>query len=184
MICPNCRHELTDGDRYCAACGAPQGQEAARHWQSRKLARSRAQRRIAGVCGGIAEYLGVDVTFIRTAWVILSVVPGAIVGGVIAYLLAWLVMPEQSSLDAVATPLGPQLTRSATNRKIAGVCGGLAEYFDVDSTPIRLLWVVLTVIPGALIGGVALYLVAWLIMPGAVAPVLARRPGEPGPAMS
>ena len=100
MICTQCRHELTAGDRYCGACGAPQEPGRASHWQSQKLARSRAQRRIAGVCGGIAEYLGVDVTFIRTAWVVLSIVPGAIIGGIIAYLLAWLVMPERSASDA------------------------------------------------------------------------------------
>jgi phage shock protein PspC (stress-responsive transcriptional regulator) len=152
----------------------------ASHWQSQKLARSRAQRRIAGVCGGIAEYLGVDVTFVRTAWVILSVVPGGIIGGIIAYLLAWLVMPERSPLDA-AVPLSPRLSRSATDRKIAGVCGGLAEYFEVDSTPIRLLWIVLAVVPGALVGGLLAYLLAWVLIPGAGAVALTVTPTEAGP---
>jgi phage shock protein C len=179
MYCPHCQHELTSGARYCGACGAPQ-EEGRAHWQSLKLARSRAQRRIAGVCGGIAEYLGVDVTFVRTAWVVLSIVPGAVIGGVIAYLLAWLVMPERSALDA-PIPLTPRLSRSASDRKIAGVCGGLAEYFEVDSTPIRLLWVVLAVIPGAFVGGLVAYLIAWVIMPGAAAAPLTVVKTEAGP---
>jgi len=179
MFCTHCRHELTSGERYCGACGAPQEPGRA-HWQSLKLARSRAQRRIAGVCGGIAEYLGVDVTFVRTAWVVLSIVPGAVIGGVIAYLLAWLVMPERSALDA-PIPLTPRLSRSVTDRKIAGVCGGLAEYFEVDSTPIRLLWVVLAIIPGAFVGGMVAYLIAWIIMPGAGAAALIVAPPEAGP---
>jgi len=55
--------------------------------------------------------------------------------------------------------------RSATDRKIAGVCGGLAEFFGVDSTAMRLLWVVLTIIPGFIVCGVLTYLIAWLVMP-------------------
>jgi phage shock protein PspC (stress-responsive transcriptional regulator) len=186
MICTQCRHELIAGDRYCGACGAPQQQGRASHWQSQKLARSRAQRRIAGVCGGVAEYLGVDVTFVRTAWVVLSIVPGAIIGGIIAYLLAWLVMPERAAVDA-SVPPSSRLSRSASDRKIAGVCGGLAEYFEVDATPIRLLWVVLAVIPGAFVGGLAVYLIAWVIMPGAAAPTFTAAistPTETGPLMT
>jgi phage shock protein PspC (stress-responsive transcriptional regulator) len=174
---------LAAGDRYCGVCGAPQAEGRPGHWQSQKLARSRAQRRIAGVCGGIAEYLGVDVTFIRTAWVVLSIVPGAVIGGVIAYLLAWLVMPERSVLDT-SIPLTPRLSRSIADRKIAGVCGGLAEYFEVDSTPIRLLWVVLAVVPGAFVGGAVAYLIAWVTMPSARAAALTVTQTEAGPLTS
>jgi phage shock protein C len=181
MNCTHCRHEITAGDRFCGACGAPHEERPSGHWQSQKLARSRAQRRIAGVCGGVAEYLGVDVTFVRTAWVVLAIVPGAVIGGVIAYLLAWLVMPERSALEVSPLPLSPRLARSRTDRKVAGVCGGLAEYFEVDSTPIRLLWVVLAVVPGAFVGGLLAYVIAWLIMPGAEANALVVTPAEAGP---
>ena len=57
------------------------------------------------------------------------------------------------------------LRRSDSNRKIAGVCGGLGEYFRVDPTAVRLLGVVLSIIPGGIVGGVLVYLVAWLVMP-------------------
>ena len=128
-----------------------------------RLTRSRAEAQIAGVCAGLANYLGVDVVLIRAAWVVFSIVPGAIIGGVIAYVVAWLIVPE--STEAVPVPHGRRLTRSATDRQIAGVCGGLAEYFEVDTTPIRLLWVILSILCGAVVGGVLAYLLAWLIIP-------------------
>ncbi len=55
-----------------------------------------------------------------------------------------------------------KLTKSATNRKIFGVCGGIAEYFDVDATWIR-LGAVLFVLAGG--SGVLAYLIAALVMP-------------------
>jgi len=128
----------------------------------RRLTRLRAEGRIAGVCAGIANYFDVDPVLVRAAWVVFSIVPGAIIGGVIAYILAWLVMPEATE---AAAPTGPRLTRSTTDRKLAGVCGGIAEYFAVDATLVRLIWVILSVLCGALIGGVIAYLFAWLIIP-------------------
>jgi phage shock protein PspC (stress-responsive transcriptional regulator) len=129
----------------------------------RRLTRPTTERQIAGVCAGLADYFDVDVVLVRAAWVVLSIVPGAIIGGVLAYLAAWLLIPE--SAEAGARPLGRRLTRSNTDKRIAGVCGGIAEYFGVDATPIRLLWVILSILCGAIIGGVIAYLVAWLIIP-------------------
>ena len=129
----------------------------------RRLTRSRTDGKIAGVCAGIADYFEVDVVFVRAAWVVLSVVPGAIIGGVVAYLAAWLVIPERT--EPGSAPIGRRLTRSVTDKKIAGICGGLAEYFGVDATPVRLLWVILSILCGAGVGGVIAYVVAWLIIP-------------------
>jgi phage shock protein C len=129
----------------------------------RRLTRSRANRTIAGVCAGLADYFDVDVVLVRAAWVVLSIVPGAIIGGVLVYLVAWLLMPEAT--EPGSAPHGRRLTRSTTDRKIAGICGGLAEYFGVDATLIRLLWVILSILCGAIIGGVIAYLVTWLIIP-------------------
>jgi len=129
----------------------------------RRLARSRTEGKVAGVCAGIASYFDVDVVLVRAAWVVFSIVPGAIIGGVLAYLAAWLIIPETT--DSASIPHGHRLTRSTTDAKIAGVCGGLAEYFGVDATPIRLLWVILSILCGAVIGGVIAYLIAWVIIP-------------------
>src|SRR5713226_9789334 len=56
-----------------------------------------------------------------------------------------------------------RLTRSSRERMWAGVAGGLAEYFDVDPTLMRLMWVVATVVTAGLF--VAVYFVMWVIMP-------------------
>ena len=55
-----------------------------------------------------------------------------------------------------------RLTLSVTDRKIAGVCGGIAEYFNVDPTLVRVITVALALLFG---GGLLAYLLAWIIMP-------------------
>jgi phage shock protein C len=55
-----------------------------------------------------------------------------------------------------------KLYRSKTNRKLAGVCGGLAQYFNIDATLIRVLFVLLAVLGGS---GLVLYLAMWVIVP-------------------
>lgn len=58
----------------------------------KRLYRSRVNRKLAGVCGGIAEYFNVDPTIIRLVFVILAICAGC---GLLAYLLAWIIVPEQ-----------------------------------------------------------------------------------------
>lgn len=165
MTCRRCAAEIETGSHYCRFCGAS---VAASAWSTRRLARLPDAGRIAGVCAGIASYANVDVSLVRLAWVLLSVVPGAIIGGVIAYLAAWLLMPEASSA-AHPVDSGRRLWRSASDRTLGGICGGLAEYFAVDATLVRIVAVVLAVYPGAIVLGVVAYLIAWVIIPSAPA---------------
>ncbi len=65
--------------------------------------------------------------------------------------------------------MNKRLQRSRTEKMIGGVCGGLAEYFSVDPTIVRILWVLITLLGGA---GIILYVVLWVIMP-------LERPGPP-----
>ncbi|SFL86052.1 PspC domain-containing protein [Halanaerobium salsuginis] len=58
----------------------------------KKIYRSRSDKKIAGVCGGIAEYFGVDSTLVRLATVLLIFASGA---GLFAYIIAWAIMPER-----------------------------------------------------------------------------------------
>ena len=134
----------------------------------RRLTRSRSQGVIGGVCAGLAEYFGVDVVLMRLLFVILSIA-GAVIGGVIVYVAAWFIMPEGTGESAPAVD-GRVLRRSTTDKQIAGVCGGMAEYFRVDSTMVRLVWVVLSIFIGAVVGGIIVYLLAWLIIPKAAEP--------------
>ncbi|NOR46559.1 MAG: PspC domain-containing protein, partial [Methanosarcinaceae archaeon] len=55
-----------------------------------------------------------------------------------------------------------RLYRSRDNSMIAGVCGGLGEYFDMDPPFIRLLWIVFTLAGGS---GILAYIIAWIVIP-------------------
>ncbi len=163
MLCVQCQREIVDESVYCAFCGARQ--QGNRPQDYRRLRRSTSERRIAGVCGGLAEYFDIEVSLVRLAWVVLTIIPGAIFLGVLAYLAAWVLMPESKEVSGARPASAKRLARSATDRKIGGVCGGLAEFFSVDSTAVRLLWIVLSFFPGAIVCGVIAYFVACLIMP-------------------
>jgi phage shock protein C len=56
-----------------------------------------------------------------------------------------------------------ELRRIREGKKIAGVCGGVARYFDLDVTLVRILWVVLTICPP--LPGLIAYIVCWIVMP-------------------
>ena len=61
----------------------------------KRLCRSRVNKKIAGVCGGIAEYFNIDPTLVRLGWVLLSVLGG---NGLLAYIICAIIMPENSGL--------------------------------------------------------------------------------------
>ncbi len=90
MFCPQCGREYTEQVNYCCQCGASLQQKAGSRPQ-KKLTLSRTDKKIAGVCGGFAEYLDMDPTLVRLIWVIMALFVG---WGVIGYLVAWIVMPE------------------------------------------------------------------------------------------
>jgi phage shock protein PspC (stress-responsive transcriptional regulator) len=55
-----------------------------------------------------------------------------------------------------------RLYRSKRDRQIAGICGGIAEYLNVDPSVVRLVWIVLTLMGGT---GFAVYLICWFVIP-------------------
>jgi phage shock protein C len=59
----------------------------------RRLTRSRTDRMLGGVCGGLAKYLGVDPTLVRLGVVALTIVSGG--AGIVAYVAAWIIVPEE-----------------------------------------------------------------------------------------
>ena len=61
----------------------------------KKLYRSETNRKIAGVCGGVGEYFGIDPTLVRLGWVFLTLCAGA---GLLAYIIAAIIVPTQSDV--------------------------------------------------------------------------------------
>ena len=57
-----------------------------------------------------------------------------------------------------------RLVRNVQDKKIAGVCAGLADYLDMDQTLVRAIWILFTLLGGS---GILAYLILWLIMPAA-----------------
>ena len=67
------------------------------------LVRSRKGRMVAGICAGIAEYFGVDVTLVRLIVAVIAVITGG--AGVLAYLVAWAIIPEEGEKRSIAEDL-------------------------------------------------------------------------------
>ncbi len=205
-----------------------------RQKEIKKLYRSRDDRFISGVCGGLGEYFGIDSNVFRILFVIFSFIGGI---GLIMYLTAMIIVPENptqlpseskaardrtmfwavllivlgillllrqmglfrlfhfwdipwSSIwaiflialgvllifaaqkkdrpeeeDSLASkiPEIDKIYRSRTNRMIAGVCGGLAEYFKIDPSIVRLLWILATLFSVGL--GILVYIILIFVFP-------------------
>ena len=129
----------------------------------RRLMRSRTERTCAGVCGGLAAYIDWDPTIVRLLWILAIFLSSGM--ALFAYLVFWIVMPEAPAYSSAYASYGRgrRLTRSRDERMISGVCGGLAEYLGMDTTLMRVLWVVATFISGGLT--LVAYPIFWLVMP-------------------
>lgn len=88
MYCNYCGKVIPDDANLCAYCGKRVAVVIAR----KRLMRPRDGRKLAGVCAGLGEYFDIDPTLIRVLWVLAVVFGGT---GILAYIIAWIVMPEE-----------------------------------------------------------------------------------------
>ncbi len=124
----------------------------------KKLYLSR-DKKILGICGGVADYLNVDPTLIRIAVVCVALAT-AILPVTIVYVVLGLVFPAAPA-DYVPTTLAKKLVKGS-DKKLAGVCSGLANYFGIDPTIVRLVFALFTLFIGY---GVMTYIVCMIMMP-------------------
>ncbi len=96
---------------------------------------------------------------------LLIILLAPLIGAILYFILARnLALERNKSSRKGKGQKGKILTRDSSNKIIAGVCSGIAKYFDIDPTLVRLLWVVVTVLTGFW-PSILIYLVAWAIMP-------------------
>ena len=113
MFCKQCGSQLAAGARFCSSCGTAIGAEqvgaAQQPWPNQypgaqygpavpgdpltRLQRPRTNRVIGGVCAGLAQHYRWDLTWVRVLTVLITVFSSG--AGLIAYIVFWLVMPEQ-----------------------------------------------------------------------------------------
>ena len=104
MICPNCQKDIAAGSKFCYSCGAKQPEApsyttASAYPGRKRLVRSTNDRKLAGVCAGLADYFDIDPTVVRVLWVLAFFCAGT---GLLAYVILWIAIPE--GLTGVTTP--------------------------------------------------------------------------------
>ena len=131
--------------------------------ERKRLYKSKDDCMLCGVCGGVAEYFGVDSTIIRLLVAVFCLCLGT---GLVAYLISALVIPSRPPEEPYVRMTGApkKLRRSATDKTVCGVCGGVAEYFGIDSVIVRLLLVFFCLLGGS---GLIAYIIAAIIIPEA-----------------
>ena len=152
--------------------------------ETKRLYRDMANRKVAGVAAGIAQYFMVNPLWSRLALIFGTVFSPAIniwsrhnmrvdFGGwlVVAYVVLWILLPKRYDAPAPTEALlstgplaGRRLFRDTGTGKVAGVASGLAAYFSVDVTLVRVI-----LLAGLFAGGFTflLYIILWIVLPEA-----------------
>jgi phage shock protein C len=103
MVCQSCHKEIADGSRFCYSCGAQQGAYAAPTGvpMTKRLMRSSRDKKIAGVCAGLADYFDLDPTVVRIIWLLAIFLGGT---GFLLYLILWIALPLAPDVPTVSVP--------------------------------------------------------------------------------
>lgn len=134
-------------------------------YTGKRLFRIKEGKTIAGVCKGLSEYFQINLTLIRLLF-LFALILGTF--GFWIYIILWIALPaKQKSEEPESSLRGNRIFRDRLNKRIAGVCSGLAYYFQVDIAIIYTLFIV-----GAFFGGstIAIYIILWIVIPYAKTP--------------
>lgn len=124
---------------------------------TKRVYRSKRDRMLGGVCGGIADYFNVDVVLIRLLWVLAALAEGI---GLIVYIVAWVIIPEES-YTSIGSSRGESNWGSRENGNVIvgllAICLGiffLARKF-LPSIPWHNLWPIILILVGIgiMVGG-------------------------------
>src|SRR5437016_13815444 len=102
MYCNACGKAIAEDGRVCSYCGKVVGIPPT----PKKLLRSRAEKKIAGICAGLAQYFDLDVSAVRILCFFITLVSG-VCPGIVTYLLAWIIVPAEPELKSLVAAQQP-----------------------------------------------------------------------------
>ncbi len=135
-----------------------------------KFIRDASRKAIGGVCAGLGQYFNVDAIWIRIIAIFIAISPSFLgrnhnddLAGIVilVYIALWLVFPEKHFEENKSIK---KFYRDTENKALFGVAGGLASYFDIDRSIVRLAFFI-----GIFMGGLGIfvYLILWAVSPSA-----------------
>jgi phage shock protein PspC (stress-responsive transcriptional regulator) len=103
MLCSNCQKEIAEGSNFCYNCGTKQQVSGAPGvaLPPKRLMRSSRDKKIAGVCAGLAEYFDLDPTLVRVIWLLAIFFAGT---GFLLYVILWIVLPTAPATATLSVP--------------------------------------------------------------------------------
>jgi phage shock protein PspC (stress-responsive transcriptional regulator) len=106
MLCPSCQKEIVDGSNFCYNCGAKINAGApapayAAPAPPKRLMRSSRDKKIGGVCAGLADYFDLDPTIVRIVWLLAIFFAGT---GLLVYLILWIALPLAPPVTVMGVP--------------------------------------------------------------------------------
>jgi len=96
MTCASCQKDIAAGSKFCYSCGAKQPETPAAapppaYYGRKRFVRSTNDRKVAGVCAGVADYFDMDPTLVRILWALATLIPGP---NILAYIVIWIAADE------------------------------------------------------------------------------------------
>lgn len=122
----------------------------------KRLVRDEKRKILGGVCAGIAHYANVDPVWIRLLFALSTAFYGITF---VVYVILWAAMPGSHDLEEPAD--NKKMFRDPETKVLAGVSGGVAAYFGIDITLVRILFIVFTFAGGI---GLLVYIVLWVVL--------------------
>jgi phage shock protein PspC (stress-responsive transcriptional regulator) len=127
---------------------------------AKKLYRDNRRKILGGVCSGLAHYFSIDPVWPRLLLVLLAF---ATYGGlVVAYIILWIIIPASDSLEEETST--KKMYRDSDNRVVGGVSAGLAAFWGIDATVVRVLFIGMSIFGGL---GIVVYIIMWIALPEA-----------------
>ncbi len=127
---------------------------------NKKLYRDQKRKILGGVCAGLAHYFNIDPVWPRLLFALL--VFGSYGGLLILYIILWILLPASDELEEEGEV--KKMFRDSEKKVIGGVASGVATFFGIDLTLVRILFVVFTIIGGL---GFLVYIILWIALPEA-----------------